>query len=1043
MTTVEFAEYLDSTGATARIDESRLAYFEDALRELTAEQSPVSERDEGPGNLALALERLALEATSNTDRRALADAAFVYRRTLPVPGPRSTDAVVHLFHLSVDALMAERQAELAMLLRESELDRLIEGDADQSWLEQLLHHVASAFILLCRKQSGWDDVRRASEHVHELRQLQADREADYLDAVGATEGSVASLLVGYNLAKTIDIVASFLIEGQPTDPLIQVERFYGQAERLLTLQPDAHLTAFADALRAGAESLIRGSIWFNTRQLGARFRDFVDEIAGAHRDAPILELWPSQRAALTQNLLNPARRAIVVEMPTSAGKTLIAEFGIIQALALDPEASVAYIVPTRALVNQITNRLRRDFTPLGYQVEAAVPVFELDPTEDALLRQGVDILVLTPEKLDLLLRVGHPAVQKLSLVIADEAHNISEGPRGARLELLLGIIRRERPEARFLLLTPFVPNGDELAAWLGDDPQGRIEVAWRPSERITAAAHFRKRRKGPFELHFRSLPSATNVDLQDEIEVLVGDVAEGITRSKKGITTAAAAALSKRGGVLVLERGRSYAEDRAAEIAELMPERPVDDHVSAVAHYATTELGQGHPLPALLERGVTFHHAGLSHDLRYLIESLIEIGSINVITGTTTLAQGVNFPIASVIVESLQKYVGPPQQWQELSYAEFWNIAGRAGRALQDRLGLVVFPTTSPQDLTQVREYLEAEAVELSSALMTAIAELGDAATEFNLQLVARHPAVAVFLQYLTHALRIAGHESATAELEDILRSSFVYAQARQHNREVAEQLVDLSRRYLANLQGRPSGYLALADGTGFSLSSVDMMFARQRNQHPEFTETAFWNPDTLFSEDLTGLTSVVEILGDIPELSLGRNESGPFNPEIVAGILRDWVHGQPVEEIASSWFQHIESPEDRVRQASLYVYSRLVGQVPWGIGAVQRLALPEDAGELVGHVPSLIFYGVRTREGAQLRMAGVPRIAAEGMADLWRSASTTAETFADVRAWVSERTTADWQAALPGGTPLTGQECRSVWETLSGSSATFEVADD
>ena len=52
-------------------------------------------------------------------------------------------------------------------------------------------------------------------------------------------------------------------------------------------------------------------------------------------------------------------------MPTSGGKTLLAEFKILQALnqfAAD-KGWVAYVAPTRALVSQITRRLRKDFGP--------------------------------------------------------------------------------------------------------------------------------------------------------------------------------------------------------------------------------------------------------------------------------------------------------------------------------------------------------------------------------------------------------------------------------------------------------------------------------------------------------------------------------------------------------------------------------------------------------------------------------------------------------------------------------------------------------
>jgi helicase len=225
-------------------------------------------------------------------------------------------------------------------------------------------------------------------------------------------------------------------------------------------------------------------------------------------------------------------------MPTSAGKTLVAEFAIVQGLALNPDATVAYVVPTRALVNQITLRLRTDFAPLRMNVEAAVPVFELDPVEDALLRGGrIHVLVTTPEKLDLLLRQGHPSVRDIALLVADEAHNIGDGERGARLELMLGSVKRERPSARFLLLSPFLPNADDLAAWLGDDPRATVSVSWKPTELVTAGAQWIKPRNQPFELELITLPTAHFVELDTEVVVPLGTAApQRPARSKKGVS---------------------------------------------------------------------------------------------------------------------------------------------------------------------------------------------------------------------------------------------------------------------------------------------------------------------------------------------------------------------------------------------------------------------------------------------------------------------------------------------------------------------------
>ena len=102
----------------------------------------------------------------------------------------------------------------------------------------------------------------------------------------------------------------------------------------------------------------------------------------------ILELLPPQRRALVESgLVGTGRRSVVVSLPTSAGKTLVAQFRILQALDRYEEQKgwVAYTAPTRALVNQLTSRLRRDFDPLGILVEKFSPALEVDSVEAELL----------------------------------------------------------------------------------------------------------------------------------------------------------------------------------------------------------------------------------------------------------------------------------------------------------------------------------------------------------------------------------------------------------------------------------------------------------------------------------------------------------------------------------------------------------------------------------------------------------------------------------------------------------------------------------
>ena len=178
---------------------------------------------------------------------------------------------------------------------------------------------------------------------------------------------------------------------------------------------------------------------------------------------------------------------------TSGGKTLLAQFRILQALnQFDADVGwVAYVAPTRALTSKITRRLRRDFEPIGLRVEQLSGAIEVDTFEEELLtdqEKPFDVLVATPEKLSLVIRNKNVS-RPLALVVMDEAHNLETESRGLRIEFLLATIKRDCPQANFLLLMPYVESSETIARWLAQDVNAGKAIsfsttAWKPNERI-------------------------------------------------------------------------------------------------------------------------------------------------------------------------------------------------------------------------------------------------------------------------------------------------------------------------------------------------------------------------------------------------------------------------------------------------------------------------------------------------------------------------------------------------------------------------------
>jgi hypothetical protein len=452
--------------------------------------------------------------------------------------------------------------------------------------------------------------------------------------------------------------------------------------------------------------------------------------------------------------------------------------------------------------------------------------------------------------------------------------------------------------------------------------------------------------------------------------------------------------------------------------------------IAAAREYIASELGEEYPLVATLERGVAYHHAGLPPEIRALVETLLERGIVRAVAGTSTLAQGVNFPLAAVVVEVLTVRQGRGRPNRPMTYAEFWNISGRAGRAPQDRVGTVVWPSVSPAQDRQFVEYLTGEAAEVVSALTDAIVRLADEGVELNLQLVRNQPALSQFLQFLAHALRVAGYERAVGEVEDILRSSLVYRRLRRADADVAEGLVRWARRFFGEVRGER--LLPIADVTGFSLPSIGLMSGRAPD---EIRSPDFWAPDHLFGDDLAPFTQLIEVLADVPELSLASDEPGGINAARVAGIVRDWVMGATLPQIAERWYPNVPL-EESLRSTGRYLFRDLVGQVPWGLGALQALGLgteESDDPEMLEarRVPALTFYGIDRASSLAVRMVGVPRAAAKVLGER----APQFESFAEARRWVGQLAPQEWdEAGRERG--IRGTTLSALWQAIGGTAA-------
>ena len=477
--------------------------------------TPFSEDSELIRRAAEALEMVVLDLTlerspddKNRERELRSSAADAFRLMRVLPRPEDPiETAMLLLRAGALAVVGDRGADAARWLREDGWPELpLESD---DWSKRTWATIVDIWLRLIRK-NGWVDRDAVLERISALRDSQAMFEKDYLEGQEPMHAKSSALqLIGlYHLAKAAEVFAHYITNGV-VEGKYQIHQLLDtHFDRVFAVCKQAQmvdLEPLARLLSACSSQMADNSIWTVTRAINSRVTQFVRTLVDRGRgDRAIFDVLPPQRRTLAEKgLVGSSRRAVVVSLPTSSGKTLIAQFRILQALnQFEHERGwVADLAPTRTLVKtQIARQLRRDFESLSIIVEQVSPALEVDSIEAELLHQRdptqeFRVLVTTPEKLDLMLRQGWEAKidRPLTLVVVDEAHNIQSVRRGLKLELLLATINNECQRAQFLLLTPFIKNAREVARWLGGQNSDDISLAWTGNPTIESLESWKQR----------------------------------------------------------------------------------------------------------------------------------------------------------------------------------------------------------------------------------------------------------------------------------------------------------------------------------------------------------------------------------------------------------------------------------------------------------------------------------------------------------------------------------------------------------------------
>jgi hypothetical protein len=981
---------------------------------------------------------------------AAAHQAYGIMQVLDVPSSPE-DRILHILKLGAFAYCGDRWSDMRRWLQENE-DSLATGLTPDSWDMRMLHGVYHAWIGLLRKRD-WDDLSNVAMAVASLRHEQGRYEEILFSRTqpGESQPVAMRLIALYHWAKATELIGQYMLQGQPLAIEQELDKHYEAAVEAAMSSFDFALEMLLRWLHYASRTMATGSTWSVAHAINSRVSSYVKHMTETQA---LFELLPPQKAAIReQGLLDPAAHAVVVDLPTSGGKTILAEFRILQALnQFSADGGwVAYVAPTKALVGQLTRRIRKHFDPMGIRVEQLTGAIEVDSYEEELLgadrvASPFDVLVSTPEKLQLVIR-NQKIQRPLALLVIDEAQNLEDEERGLRIELLIATVKRDHPKAAFLLLMPKVPNPTDLTAWLDPESGKTVSLstsAWRPNDRIVGI--YRSRREvqgdGDWSLEFRTLLTDPNtIHLQGDFKVGATRPLEiSFTKAKSlsAQTAAMARVFSDRGTSVAVARTIPDAWSMADKIARSVGQLPkIPEDIQLVKKYLETEIGPGYELIRLLECGIAVHHAELSDETRTLIEWLAENNSLRALCATTTIAQGINFPIGSVFLASIKYPYG-----KEMPHRAFWNLAGRAGRINHDSVGVVGI--AEGVDHCAVERFVCGAADHLVSRLVSLLDGVEKAGKLNNLELVLLEDEWADFRCYIAHLWKQKQNlEAVLAETEQLLRSTYGYGYLRSRteaDQQKAKALLDATKAYAKRLSSHPQ-QASLADATGFSPEAVLKALGGLASLERRLDKTD-WEPSSLFGSGAASiLPDLIGVMLRLPQIGKSLEEIGSHGSAKtrIADIARAWINGESIDDIAESFFPDTSSTK-RIGAACKAIYKVLANCGTWGLAALSKLPTSGididsmTATELrrVNLLGAMLYHGVHSEAAVLMRMNSVPRTVAEELGARFASTGCDPKP-SSARIFLRELKVTDWDRARPKNAPLSGIEYQQVWKVMAG----------
>ncbi len=700
----------------------------------------------------------------------------------------------------------------------------------------------------------------------------------------------------------------------------------------------------------------------------------------------IFEFWTSQLRAIEKGLLELDEN-FVVQMPTSAGKTFIAELAILKYLIKYPDKKCIYVAPYRALTNEKEIELSKYFSKLGFSVSSLSGSYEIDEFQDVILSE-TDLLIATPEKIDLLLRLNQNFFKDISFIVVDEGQIVGDiSTRATLLEFLIIRLKIKIPDIKTLFISAVMPpqNANEYSLWLSGKENNvlrslkfsdsNFNEEWEPTRKLISYFEWTGKQGDITFENVITEDEDTKVKQGAKLYSFLKEKEFGgkLPKKNKKVETTAALAykFSFTGNTLVFcaqPRQTKSIYKRIKQIIELteVPDwfNPNKNKISY--HYSKIWYGENHYITEAIKNGIGIHFGDMPEQVRNSVESDYREGNLRVLLSSNTIGQGLNFPIKNLIFYSLQigrnKYI---------DVRDFWNIVGRAGRAGKETEGQIVFVINSYTDKNLYEKYVNKKNVENADSL---IFKVLNALVEGRINDDNFYDYLSVLSE--TYLLDLLTEEIVGTEyeeiIEEIINNSLFKVQVDNRQLDIKPLKQGFKKIFRSFEEDDITAeQLRTYRITGFSFKSNKVIDSFIDDNFEELANAV--NNDNYFNI----LELFLKLLSDfdIDELSDNKLDNLDIIPNDYFAIIKDWVSGETIQSLIKKWEEDIDKNVSKfhilISKGLYYLYS-------WGISSFliilsYKLSMEfKDLPENIKNLPSYLKYGLDNSTSCLTRSLGV-----------------------------------------------------------------------